>query len=286
MADEEHRVERIVECPHRRGSAAWLPAHDVDLGIDLVEHEVAQHLDAVVLLHDELGRTRGPRTGDRGVDVRRHPAPRPLVVLTARRDVRPSRDPADAFHVHRDEDPHADDATRAWTSFARCDYLPVVADDPFHAIVQSLDFPMLVVTTAAGGERSGCLVGFHTQCSIEPRRWLVCISVVNHTYRVVQGAQTLVMHFLREDQLELAQVFGAETGDAVDKFAQCAWHDGPDGVPVLDGCDWIAGRIIGRLDLGDHEGQLVDFVAAGRDHPGGRQLGFERVEWLAPGHPA
>ncbi len=161
-----------------------------------------------------------------------------------------------------------------------------MTDDPFHAIVESLDMPMLVVTTAAGDERSGCLVGFHTQCSIKPPRWLVCISVENHTYRVVQRAPTLVLHFLREDQFELAQVFGAETGDAVDKFTQCAWHDGPDGVPVLDGCDWIAGRIIGRLDLGDHEGQLVDIIDVGRDHPGGSQLGFQRVEALEPGHPA
>jgi flavin reductase (DIM6/NTAB) family NADH-FMN oxidoreductase RutF len=164
--------------------------------------------------------------------------------------------------------------------------LPAVVADPFHAIVQSLDAPMLVVTTVAGGERSGCLVGFHTQCSIEPARWLVCISVVNHTYRIVHGAQYLVMHFLREDQFELARVFGAETGDAVDKFAQCAWHDGPGGVPVLAGCDWIAGHIIGRLDLGDHEGQLVDVIDAGRDHPGGSQLGFQQVERLPPGHPA
>ncbi len=123
MAHEEHRVERIVEGPHRRRSATGLPAHDVDLGIDLVEHEVAQHLDAVVLLHDELRCTRGTRAGDRRVHVGRHPAPRPLVVLPARRDIGPPRDAADAFHVHRDEDPHAGDATRAWTSSARCGYL-------------------------------------------------------------------------------------------------------------------------------------------------------------------
>ena len=40
----------------------------------------------------------------------------------------------------------------------------------FDAIMGSLDTPLVVVTTAAHGERAGCVVGFHSQCSITPRR--------------------------------------------------------------------------------------------------------------------
>ena len=40
----------------------------------------------------------------------------------------------------------------------------------------------------------------------------------------------------------LAELFGGETGDEVDKFARCAWHEGPEGVPMLDGC---ANRFVG-----------------------------------------
>ncbi len=35
----------------------------------------------------------------------------------------------------------------------------------FESLVGSMDYPMFVVTVNAGGERSGCLVGFVTQCS-------------------------------------------------------------------------------------------------------------------------
>lgn len=35
-----------------------------------------------------------------------------------------------------------------------------------------LDYPMLIVTTRSGGELDGCLVGFSTQCSIDPARFL------------------------------------------------------------------------------------------------------------------
>ena len=45
---------------------------------------------------------------------------------------------------------------------------PVAA--AFDAMIAGLDAPLVVVTTASGGERAGCLVGFHSQSGIEPRR--------------------------------------------------------------------------------------------------------------------
>ena len=42
-----------------------------------------------------------------------------------------------------------------------------------------LDYPMFIVTTRAGDERSGCLVGFASQVSIRPRRFLVGLSNID-----------------------------------------------------------------------------------------------------------
>ena len=58
----------------------------------------------------------------------------------------------------------------------------------FHQLVSRLDYPMAIVTAADGEERSGCLVGFHTQCSIEPARFLICISRRNHTYSIAANS--------------------------------------------------------------------------------------------------
>jgi flavin reductase (DIM6/NTAB) family NADH-FMN oxidoreductase RutF len=99
----------------------------------------------------------------------------------------------------------------------------------FERIVASLDPPMFVVTVFDGHERDGCLVGFATQCSIEPPRFLVCLSVKNRTTRIARNARTLVVHALRKDQRDLAELFGGTTGDDVDKFASVEWHEGPDG---------------------------------------------------------
>src|SRR2546423_7451190 len=120
--------------------------------------------------------------------------------------------------------------------------------EAFLRIVASLDPPMFIVTAFDGRERDGCLVGFATQCSIDPPRFLVCLSVKNRTTRIARSARTLVVHALRKEQRDLAELFGGETGDEVDKFASTELHEGPDGVPVLGGCDWFAGSVLTRHD--------------------------------------
>jgi len=160
------------------------------------------------------------------------------------------------------------------------------ARDTFDRIVASIDPPMFVVTAFDGDERDGCLVGFATQCSIDPARFLVCLSVKNRTTRLARRATALGVHVLRRGQHDLAELFGGETGDEVDKFASVAWWDVPDGVPIVEGCDWFAGRVQHRFDLGDHEGFLIDVVAAGEAAPADDQLGFQDAEDVDAGHHA
>jgi flavin reductase (DIM6/NTAB) family NADH-FMN oxidoreductase RutF len=121
-------------------------------------------------------------------------------------------------------------------------------------LAASTDTPMAVVTAiGADGERSGCLVGFWTQCSINPPRVLACISKTNHTFRVASAAEVLAIHWLADDDRGLAELFGGETGDEIDKFERCSWQPGPGGVPVLDGVKgWVAGPVMVRVDVGDH----------------------------------
>jgi flavin reductase (DIM6/NTAB) family NADH-FMN oxidoreductase RutF len=147
-----------------------------------------------------------------------------------------------------------------------------------------LDYPMFIVTAAADGERAGCLVGFATQCSIDPLRFMVCLSDKNRTFRVAQGAETLVVHLVPEDATELAELFGSETGDDTDKFARAAWRAGPDGAPVLDACpSWFAGRILERICVGDHWAFLLE-PRAGDGEAGEGAFMFQDARWIEPGH--
>jgi flavin reductase (DIM6/NTAB) family NADH-FMN oxidoreductase RutF len=159
--------------------------------------------------------------------------------------------------------------------------------DPFDDVVDLLDYPMYVVTTAAGGERSGALVGFATQASIGPKRFLVAISNKNHTFRVATAATRLVVHLLSVEHREIAELFGEQTGDDIDKFSRCDWQPGPDGVPVLSAAAaWFSGPIIDRHDFGDHVGFLIAADAGEVRDPDARLLTVTDVKDMAAGHQA
>jgi flavin reductase (DIM6/NTAB) family NADH-FMN oxidoreductase RutF len=156
----------------------------------------------------------------------------------------------------------------------------------FHAFVTALDHSMLIVTTAAGEERDGCLVGFHTQTSIDPPRLLVCLSDKNRTYRLARDSDVLVVHLVPADAPDLAVHFGHETGDEVDKLADVAWHPGPGGAPVIERCrNWIAGEVLERFAFGDHVGFLLEPIAGEADE-NERGLRMAETPKMDPGHEA
>jgi flavin reductase (DIM6/NTAB) family NADH-FMN oxidoreductase RutF len=160
------------------------------------------------------------------------------------------------------------------------------AQSIFNELTGEIDYSMLIVTASANGERAGCLVGFATQCSIRPPRFLVCVSDKNHTLAVAERSDALLVHFVQADDYELVELFGSQTGDEIDKFARVPWHAGPRGLPVLDECSrWFAGAIVERLALGDHVGFVLEPFAAERRGGTGPFL-FHRAKRIAPGHPA
>jgi flavin reductase (DIM6/NTAB) family NADH-FMN oxidoreductase RutF len=162
-----------------------------------------------------------------------------------------------------------------------------VVQEAMDAFTQLIDDPLMVVTVAAiDGEISGCLAGFVTQCSIRPPRFLVCISKANHTFFVAERSIAIALHLLGADQASMATLFGASTGDTVDKFRHCDWHTGISGAPRLDHCaSWLEGVVMGRHSVGDHEALLMRPTSGGR---GGRVGLF--TSKIAPkidaGHPA
>jgi flavin reductase (DIM6/NTAB) family NADH-FMN oxidoreductase RutF len=160
--------------------------------------------------------------------------------------------------------------------------------DAFERIAATLSSPMIVVTTRAGDEVDGCLVGFSTQCSIDPVRYLVCLSKQNNTYRIALDAATLVVHMLHDtaDDRALARLFGEVTGREVDKVSACACEEGPDGVPVLTTCDWFAGKIVERVDVGDHVGFVIEVVDGNARRTDTPWLGYVDVRDLDAGNPA
>jgi flavin reductase (DIM6/NTAB) family NADH-FMN oxidoreductase RutF len=158
-------------------------------------------------------------------------------------------------------------------------------DAGFDEIVAALDSAMVVVTTAAGDERDGCLVGFHSQCSIHPPRYAVWLSKANLTYRLASRASHLAVHAIGDADHDLADRFGGETGDEIDKLAGCEWTPGPGGAPLLAAASArIVGRITGISDDGfDHACFVIEPVeVSGR--PPVRPLRLSDADDIVAGH--
>lgn len=155
----------------------------------------------------------------------------------------------------------------------------------FTTIATGLDASLIVVTAAMGEERAGCLVGFHTQSSIQPERYSVWLSKANHTYRVTSRATHLGIHFLTREDLALAEQFGTLTGDTTDKFAGLRTERSTHDVPVLLDCPHrLVVRRTTLLDEGaDHVcvvTEPVEAVSSGPFLP----LRLSQVAHLVPGH--
>lgn len=160
-------------------------------------------------------------------------------------------------------------------------------DESFDRLVGLLDYTMFVVTTQADGHSSGCLVGFATQTSLAPPRFLVGISKRNHTFRVASRADHVAVHLLSRRDIELARLFGGQTGDEIDKFQRCAWHSGPAGMPILDDAvAWFVGKTLSRLDVGDHMGYLLEPIAGYAPQRADNLVSFSDVLDMEPGHEA
>lgn len=150
-----------------------------------------------------------------------------------------------------------------------------------------MDGAMVVVTVAADDQRDGCLVGFHSQASIAPPRYAVWLSRANRTSELAEHGRHLAVHVLSEEQHELAELFGGETGDEVDKLARVAWEPGPDGVPLLTDCpNRFVGRVVGsEPELGDHRLWILEPTDAEAVDPP-PPLRLSAVTDVEPGHPA
>ena len=146
-------------------------------------------------------------------------------------------------------------------------------------MLDELDYPMFIATVPG----DGCLVGFATQCSIDPVRFLACLSDKNKTYRLARDSSHIAVHAVPEDRDDLAELFGGETADEVDKLARCDWREGPGGVPLIEGCPHLVGRVLDQFEVGDHVAFLLDVVETAGGEPA---MGFQRARRIDPGHEA
>jgi flavin reductase (DIM6/NTAB) family NADH-FMN oxidoreductase RutF len=161
-----------------------------------------------------------------------------------------------------------------------------MTSDAFETLMDSVDPPLIVLTTAAENTWAGCLVGFHGQSSLSPQQYCIWLSKANHTYRASLRAGHFVVHFLGRDDLTLAERFGTQCGEDGDKFTGLDIDLDPQGLPVLRACPnrMSLERIAMIDDGGDHvclTTRVISAESAGPFVP----LRVSAATHLDPGHP-
>ena len=123
--------------------------------------------------------------------------------------------------------------------------------------------PLVVVTAAAGGRRSGQVAVSVHGASIVPQRPRLSVGLwkTNLTHDLVLASGAFAVHLLRDDQLDLVEHLGLQSGHELDKLATIEHTEGSTGAPLLRDClGLFECRVVNRMDAGDHTLFLGDVV--------------------------
>lgn len=135
--------------------------------------------------------------------------------------------------------------------------------------------PLVIVTAAAGGRRSGqAAVSAHGASIVAERpRLTVGLWKGNLTRDLAEQAGAFAVHLLHDSQDELVYRFGLASGHDTDKFAGLDVATGANGSPILPGVLAVFECSVANvMDAGDHTVFLADVVGNHAAAGGGRPL--------------
>ncbi|WP_306209762.1 flavin reductase family protein [Actinoplanes sp. RD1] len=109
----------------------------------------------------------------------------------------------------------------------------------------------VVVITAPGEPPAGFTATSFTSVSLDPPLVSFCLAHTASAWPTVDAADTVAVHVLTQEQEHVARIFSTR---GIDRFAaHGAWHEGPGGVPLLEGVlATIVCRVAQRVEAGDH----------------------------------
>jgi flavin reductase (DIM6/NTAB) family NADH-FMN oxidoreductase RutF len=135
-----------------------------------------------------------------------------------------------------------------------------------------------------GANGAGSLPPYVSSASIVAERPRVVVGLArhHHSWRLVEQAQSFVLHLLDETQLDLVWTFGLRSGRDVDKLAATATVPTARGSPrLVDALAWLECRVETAFATGDRSLFLAAVTDGRRERPG-RPLTMQRLLQLAP----
>lgn len=135
----------------------------------------------------------------------------------------------------------------------------------------------IVTTRDAEGQPRGFTANSFTSVSLSPPLVLVCLARTAHGHPTFTTAASFAVNVLAEDQRTVSGVFASKSPD---KFAHCAWREGLQGAPLIEGSvAQFDCRLHQLVEAGDHT-ILIGEVQALRHASDLRPLGYCRGAYV------
>ena len=119
-----------------------------------------------------------------------------------------------------------------------------------------LDYPLALLSAAAGGKNHGCIINsLHQATSSFPAKFTVTVNRDNATAKAVAEAGCFSATVLAADAPEeIINTFGYKSGRAVDKFAAYAVQTDQAGAPyITEGmASRISCKVLDQLEVGNY----------------------------------
>jgi flavin reductase (DIM6/NTAB) family NADH-FMN oxidoreductase RutF len=154
--------------------------------------------------------------------------------------------------------------------------------DEFKLAFRNHPAGVAVITADPGDGPVGLTVTSVFSVSAEPPLLVFSVSAQSSSAPALARADTVVVHLLGADQLEVAKLFATS---GVDRFADPdSWSRLDTGEPYLSGtASWLRGRIINRMDAGNSTVIAVHAIEAGVEETDASPLVYQNRNWHSVG---
>ncbi len=152
--------------------------------------------------------------------------------------------------------------------------------EEFKAAFRNHPAGVAVITADSGTGPAGLTATSVISVSAEPPLVAFSLSSTSSATPLIARADTVAVHLLGADQLDLAKRFA--TG-GIDRFADpSSWNRLPTGEPVLAGVDsWLRARIVEQLDAGSSTVVLLRVLQVRSRQQPGSPLVYQNRTWYA-----
>lgn len=150
--------------------------------------------------------------------------------------------------------------------------------NPVKRLFMTLTQGVYVVGVVDGEARNAFTASSVMQVSIAPPMIALAVNPGNASYPLLVAGGVFGVTVLGEDQRELADLFGTRSARDGNKLAEVAWHNSPEGAPVLDaGLAYFDCQVISKHPAGDHVVILAEVVGGDFLQRQGRPLRYDEL---------